>query len=114
MLGCFNDLGYSLEWRVINASEYSFAQHRRRTFIFAYKDNTTYYENMRNQSYKDIICDRGFFATNFSIERDININRRDFNYEDIYDISDNFECEFLNSGMMINGEIAIAKSTPIF
>lgn len=114
MLGCFNDLGYSVEWRVINAAEYGFAQRRRRTFIFAYKNNTTYYESMRNQSYRDIICDNGFFATTFPIERDINVNVRDFNYEDIYDISDNFECEFLNSGMMRNGEIATVKSTPIF
>lgn len=114
MLGCFNDLGYSVEWRVINAAEYGFAQRRRRTFIFAYKNNTAYHEEMINQSYGDIIRDSGFFATTFPIERDIDINIRDFHYEDIYDISDNFECEFLNAGIMRNGEIATAKSTPIF
>lgn len=114
MLGCFNDLGYSVEWRVINAAEYGFAQRRRRIFIFAYKNNTRYYEDMRNESYRDIICDKGFFASTFPIERDINVNVKDFNYEDIYDISDNFKYEFLNSGMMRNGEIATVKSIPIF
>ena len=33
MLACFNDLGYSVEWRVINAAEYCFVQRRRRIFI---------------------------------------------------------------------------------
>lgn len=33
MLACFNDLGYNVEWRVINAAEYGFAQRRRRVFI---------------------------------------------------------------------------------
>nr|WP_278683727.1 DNA (cytosine-5-)-methyltransferase [Paraclostridium bifermentans] len=114
MLGCFNDLGYSVEWRVINAAEYGFAQRRRRIFIFAYKHNTKYYECMRNEGYKDIICDKGFFASNFAIERDINVIIKDFSYKDIYDISDNFKYEFLNSGIMRNGEIATAKSIPIF
>lgn len=33
ILTCFNELGYNVEWRVINAAEYGFAQRRRRTFI---------------------------------------------------------------------------------
>ena len=40
ILACFNDLGYTVEWRVINAAEYGFAQRRRRTFIFACKNTT--------------------------------------------------------------------------
>ena len=34
MLASFRDENYSVEWRVINAAEYGFAQRRRRTFIF--------------------------------------------------------------------------------
>ena len=33
MLATFRDLGYSVEWRVINAAEYGQAQRRRRVFI---------------------------------------------------------------------------------
>ena len=40
MLACLNDLGYSVEWRIINAAEYGFAQRRRRIFIFAFKNDT--------------------------------------------------------------------------
>lgn len=33
MLRCLDDLGYAVEWRVINAADYGFAQRRRRVFI---------------------------------------------------------------------------------
>ena len=36
ILACFAELGYSVEWRVINAAEYGAGQRRRRVFIFAF------------------------------------------------------------------------------
>lgn len=42
ILACFRDLDYTVEWRVINAADYGFQQRRRRTFIFAYKNETKY------------------------------------------------------------------------
>lgn len=38
MLASLSDLGYRVEWRVINASEYGFSQRRKRVFIFAELD----------------------------------------------------------------------------
>lgn len=114
MLACFNDLGYSVEWRVINAAEYGFAQRRRRTFIFAYKNTTIYFDNMTTETDMDIINRSGFFATTFPIEECMAINVREFNYDDIYDVSDNFRHEFTNAGMMRNGEIVTANVTPIY
>jgi DNA (cytosine-5)-methyltransferase 1 len=35
MLACLNDLGYLVEWRVVNAADYGFPQRRRRVFIVA-------------------------------------------------------------------------------
>lgn len=35
ILSCFHRLGYTVEWRVINAAEYGFPQRRHRTFIYA-------------------------------------------------------------------------------
>src|SRR5699024_1084751 len=43
MLATFRDLNYTVEWRVINAAEYGFAQRRRRVFIFAYKNDLSFY-----------------------------------------------------------------------
>ena len=55
ILACFNDLGYSVEWRIINAAEYGFAQRRRRIFIYASKNNTKYYERIQNSNFNDIL-----------------------------------------------------------
>ena len=35
MLTCFADLGYSVEWRVVNSAEYGFPQRRKRVYIYA-------------------------------------------------------------------------------
>jgi len=35
MLSCFAELGYTVEWRVVNAADYGFSQRRRRVFIYA-------------------------------------------------------------------------------
>lgn len=40
MLASMADLGYIVEWRVINAAEYGFPQRRKRIFILAYRSNT--------------------------------------------------------------------------
>ena len=45
ILRCLSDLGYAIEWRVINAAEYGCAQRRRRTFIFATHESTDFYKH---------------------------------------------------------------------
>jgi DNA (cytosine-5)-methyltransferase 1 len=35
ILACLSDLGYMVEWRIVNAAEYGFPQRRRRVFIIA-------------------------------------------------------------------------------
>lgn len=42
MLSCFGDLGYSVEWRVINSAEYGFPQRRKRVYIYAVKNPDTW------------------------------------------------------------------------
>ena len=46
ILACLRDEGYTVEWRVINAAEYGYQQRRRRTFIFAYRNDTKYAEDV--------------------------------------------------------------------
>ncbi len=37
MLSCLADLGYAVEWRVVNSAEYGFPQRRKRVYIFGEK-----------------------------------------------------------------------------
>ena len=113
ILACFNDLGYDVEWRVINAADYVFTQRRRRTFIFAYKNDTNYYKSIQNKSSESIILENGFFVKEFPIYTNIDAQEIDFEYKDLIDVSDNFKMNFKNSGVMKNGKIYTTEVTPI-
>lgn len=113
MLASLNDLGYAVEWRVINAAEYGFAQRRRRVFIFAYHENTKYYKDNK-VNHVATLRENGLFAKTFPIEYEFNCNEFQFNYKDLVDVSDNFSFSFSNAGIMKKGKIVTANVTPMY
>ena len=118
ILACLSELGYSAEWRVVNAAQYGAAQRRRRTFIFAYRNDTIYGKNICKNSAKEIISDNGFMAKAFPIIECGEITKTTLD-ADIVEVSDKFRFAFENAGYMHNGEVYTAKvneleETPIF
>ncbi|WP_442985537.1 DNA (cytosine-5-)-methyltransferase [Sedimentibacter sp. MB31-C6] len=113
MLACFNELGYNVEWRVINAAEYGFAQRRRRIFIFAYTRETKFASMQSSANAQCIINTAGFFARTFKINPINNIQNTNLIYKDLADVSENFKYEFGNSGYMNNGQIYTSNVTPV-
>lgn len=111
MLRCFYDLGYNVEWRVINAGEYGLPQKRRRIYIFAYHNSTKYYKKMAKVKDKDIIFDKGLFIKEFPIhETYLELAESSVeDYNDLVDLSNNFKCEFYNAGVMTSGGIYTVK-----
>ena len=49
MLQSLNHLGYAVEWRVINASEYCMPQRRRRIFIIGYHKSSKIYKRLKKE-----------------------------------------------------------------
>ena len=114
MLKCFNELGYAVEWRVINAADYGFPQRRRRIYIFAYRKNTKFYkENSKNKP-SEILLNNGIFARAFKIKNiELEIKESNLNeIEDLVDFSNNYKFSFENSGFMINGLVYTVKTEP--
>lgn len=115
ILRSFLDNGYAVEWRTINAADYSFPQRRRRVFIFAYHESTNYYKKMIKLDHHKIIFNESIFYKQFKI----NENHNEFNvssvknFKDLLDVSNNFENQFYNSGIMINNIITTYKVNPI-
>ncbi|HFI0791412.1 TPA: DNA (cytosine-5-)-methyltransferase [Streptococcus suis] len=117
MLTAFNNLGYSVEWRVINAAEYGRSQRRRRVFFFVYRNDTTFAQKLDKQfentetvfnenRYDDYLFHSGLFATQFPI-KSIPIKNRQVYYElanDIVEVSDNFTGTVWNTGVMRHGK----------
>ena len=113
MLKTFHELGYDAQWRVINAGDYSMPQKRRRVFIFAYKNNSQFSQWVKNGSLN--LNKKNIFNDLFPVEEIKECEKIDLNnYEDILDVSNNFNNgKFLESGIMIDGEVSHSKIIPI-
>jgi len=132
MLTCMAQLGYRVEWRVINAAEYGAAQRRRRVFIFAYNQGTNYADYMDNLEPLNIILKEGFFADAFLLDSIKSFKQSEVPYHDLsekdvelflnagdvagdndlIEVSDNYQFLFENAGFMINGKIFTCKVEP--
>lgn len=108
ILACLAELGYSAEWRVVNAAQYGAGQRRRRTFIFAYRDNTSYGKKMAKLSADDIVSSLGFMVRAFPITETSEIAQTKLE-GDIVNVSDTFRFSFENAGYMHEGNIYTSK-----
>ena len=108
ILACFAELGYSVEWRVVNAAQYGAAQRRRRTFIFAYRNDTVYGTNMAQMHPECVIQNDGFMVKAFPIAEMGKVTQTSLD-GDIVDVSDTFKFAFENAGYMHNGTVYTAK-----
>lgn len=114
MLATLNELGYDVEWRVINAADYGNAQRRRRVFIFGYRRNMKYGQEMNKFDDEEMIYKKGLFARSFRVEPESNKNRVSSISlsEDIVEVSDEFSFKFFNSGIMREGQITSIDTIP--
>lgn len=107
ILACLNELGYSAEWRVVNAATYGAAQRRRRTFIFAYKNDLNYSEKQSAKTPDRIILEDGFMAKAFPVE-EISVIKESILLDDLVEMSDRFAFDFRPAGYMTAGKIYTA------
>lgn len=107
ILACLAEQGYSAEWRVVNAALYGASQRRRRTFIFAYRNDTVYGKMTANTSPENIISTVGMMARAFPIES-FTILKNTTISSDIVKVSDTFNFDFRAAGYMSNGVIYTA------
>lgn len=115
MLKSLDQLGYTTEWRVINAADYGNAQRRRRVFIFAYKNNSSYSKLMSNKELNSVILNDGLFAQSFPCHKkekskESSIDLVSFN--DLVDMTSNFTFLFKNSGICRNGFVNTIEVEP--
>ncbi len=67
MLASLSDLGYSVEWRVVNAADYGMPQRRRRVFIVGYHSTTKLGKRMRKASPIDWLSKQGVIPIAFPV-----------------------------------------------
>jgi len=116
ILKSLNDLGYAVEWRVINAAEYGMPQRRRRIYILAYHCQTDIYTKINEMTPSEWVLEEGTLASAFPVTSEEILFPTEFKLiGDIVEISENFNKNgssglFENTGIMINGIVTTVKT----
>jgi len=120
ILKSLNDLGYAVEWRVINAADYGMPQRRKRVFILAYLKDSIVYNDIKDYNSTDWLLKDGTLAKAFPVQSENILFPKEFKLKgDIVDISENFNKNgitgmFENSGFMMNSIVTTIKTTPVY
>lgn len=113
----FQELGYAVEWRVVNAGEYGFPQKRRRIFILAYKLKTPQGKALKTAAHEpvQVLLFKCVLAQSLKcisaeelLPESYDLNK----FETDVDVKDRFkeaESPFLSAGYMLNGEVQTLK-----
>lgn len=115
ILASLADLGYIVEWRIINAADYGMPQRRRRTYIVAYKKNSVVANKVQDK--RDWVLFDGVLAKAFPFEQKYRTESI-FDIEgSIQEVSDNFnkgkkDTPFGNAGIMIDRYVYSVEADP--
>ena len=121
ILDSLNELGYKVEWRIINAADYGMPQRRRRTYILAYRNNSAIANQINDPT--EWLFNEGVFAHAFPVSDYTELLplapmplKGDSNW-DLADLSAEFNKKggsspFQNAGLMIDGNFFTYKVTP--
>lgn len=115
ILSCLFRLGYSVEWRVINAADYGMPQRRRRVYVFAEHDSKKWY------NLSEHLLQNGVIARAFPVSvAKKNAAQYEFSISDNpYVISQDFGEQakvslFQNAGVMQDGIVYTVKTDAVF
>lgn len=115
MLRAFADLGYGVDWRVINPADYGWCQRRKRVFLFVYRKDTDYFR--QQQTLEDFgVGSSGIFEETHETKNEV-VKDRSSSFvlpEDIVEVSDSFSTQFWNSGTMIDGQVVTKELEPYY
>ena len=116
MLQSLNDLGYAVEWRVINAAEYGMPQRRRRVFFIGYHKSTDVYKRLQKSKKRNWLTEEGTIANAFPVAQTNSIQEVELK-GDLVELTNNFNKEgklspFQNTGLLIKGKVYTTKTIP--
>ncbi len=114
ILASLNDLGYTVEWRIINAADYGMPQRRKRTYIIGYKNELAMTQQIDNPL--EWILSKGIMAQAFPLSIDYKNQPTSFRIEgDLSTVSSSFnkgkkDSPFENVGIMKNREVTTLEA----
>lgn len=117
ILASLADLGYTVEWRVINAADYGMPQRRRRTYIVGYLEDSHVANKV--QELKDWVLYEGVLAKAFPFIAKSDSLSEFYIDGTIKEVSDNFnksgkDSPFGNAGIMRNRVVYSVDAEPVY
>jgi DNA (cytosine-5)-methyltransferase 1 len=115
ILSCLYEQGYAVEWRIVNAADYSMPQRRKRIYILAYHQSTSIYKRIIDSTPKDWVLNKGVHASAFPLKKNVLASNVGSISNDPKQVSDEFNkgrkvSPFFNSGLFVNGEYTTFKT----
>lgn len=117
ILASLADLGYAVEWRVINAADYGMPQRRRRTYIIGYLKNSVVANKIEGMvdwvEFEGVMAQAFPFNVDEGTQSEIDINGT------IQEVSAMFnkggkESPFGDAGIMINRHVYSIDAIPVY
>ena len=117
ILASLSDLGYAVEWRIINAADYGMPQRRRRTYIVGYRKDSVVAGQINKMSdwvkYEGVLAKAFPFETKSGTLSEFTIDGT------IPEVSAEFnkgkkESPFGNAGLMIDRTVYSVDAMPIY
>ena len=117
MLSGLNNLGYAVEWRIINAAEYGMPQRRRRVFFVGIHNTNPLYKKIKTP--EKWLRQNGILAKGFPVKEDYNRPEQFKLKENLVAITEQFNLDsklspFLNSGICLEHTVTTANLKPDF
>ena len=107
ILSCLNQLGYCVEWRVINAADYGMPQRRRRVFIYAEKRDDCEVD-VRDRSVTSGVLVEAFPIAAIEAEDTFEIASDPYEVSEAFGVGDK-KSRFMNAGCMCAGVVWTGK-----
>jgi len=117
ILASLADLGYIVEWRIINAADYGMPQRRRRTYIVGYKQNSVVAQKIEGK--EDWVEFDGVLAHAFPFKAKRGSASSFIIEGSIQDVSTNFnigkkESPFCSAGIMVNRQVYSVDADAVY
>lgn len=123
ILRCLYEKGYAVEWRVVNAADYGQAQRRRRTFILAFRNDTSIFKELAENVCKRWLRAMHQFAVQDGVLADafpvVGHDKKytdcwidEMEYAGIPDISAHQRVRLYNTGVMMNARVYSVEVIP--
>lgn len=117
ILASLCDLGYTVEWRIINAADYGMPQRRRRTYIVGYHERSSVWNKV--ESLEDWVLYDGVMAKAFPFkQKDGTVSEFEIKGS-IKEVSDNFnkggkDSPFGSAGIMRDRHVYSIDASPVY